>query len=118
MNAAIKGYLLTITAATTISICVIMLERSTEQPISTSLNTVVVEQPITAAEVHAGESFLASKPRVILFISSCLPGDTCLLVVDEQQLGAQALPQSPLVHYLPIHLFGDALKLFTFAGSI
>lgn len=118
MIETIKGYLLTITAATSISLCVIMSQQLSNPLFSSFWSTTSSPSHIVTVNAWYGESPTATNPSVILFIPSCTPGKACVQVLDEHQADILSPPDSRQVYYLSTHLFEDARKLFTFAGSI
>lgn len=118
MIETIKGYLLTITAATSISLCVIISQQLSDPRFSNLWATTSPPPHIAIVNVWNSESPTAPKPSVILFIPSCTPGKACVQVLDEHQSDILSPPDSRQVYYLSTHLFEDARKLFTFAGSI
>lgn len=118
MNATIKVYLLAITAAASISLCLIIFKKLPEHPFFTSLTNTEVQSLAAPVYLWGSEELSFSKPSVILFISSCIPGYTCMQVIDKHQWAAEPLSETPLAHYVTMHLAGDVRRLFTFAGSI
>lgn len=118
MNATTKSHIMTITAATFITFCVLMFAKLPDQNPSTSEADIKLNTHIDKRSILAIEDLLGDKQHVILFISSCDHDKACILAIDKYHSEVSYLPESQLVYHHPARHIEESRRLFTFSGSI